>query len=342
MTFQRIVPRSLYVTILLGLVASLATVPVHAASTPPTLTVTSTTKHAVGTDPTVIAPTLTIADDDNEVLDGAQASLTNNFTSDTDRLGISGQGTAMSGTVNGLTWGYNLTTGILTFSGVAPVTTYQAALQQVTFYTIGTPALQPRMVQFTLGSALAHPANGHFYRFIAESGIPWNSARDAAMDSTLFGVRGYLVTITSEAENSFIHDKIGRDTWIGASDAVMEGDWRWMTGPEAGTQFWSGTYATGSPVNNQYNHWRHEQPDDKNNEDYGHIFAYPWSGFWNDLPQPYPSGYHMTTGYIVEYGGMPGDPVLHITGTATVNVVQKFIYLPIVNASGSPAASVMR
>ena len=43
-------------------------------------------------------------------------------------------------------------------------------------------------------------------------------AKTAAEASTLYGLTGYLATITSAAENSFLASKINANAWIGASD----------------------------------------------------------------------------------------------------------------------------
>ena len=53
------------------------------------------------------------------------------------------------------------------------------------------------------------------------------------------GRPGHLATITLAAENSFILAQFAlasSEAWIGASDAAVEGQWRWVVGPEAGTQ----------------------------------------------------------------------------------------------------------
>lgn len=55
----------------------------------------------------------------------------------------------------------------------------------------------------------------------------------------------------------------GGNGWIGASDADSEGIWKWVTGPENGTQFWTGdtnagtnsTSNYGSSYNGQYSNW---------------------------------------------------------------------------------------
>ncbi|MBV9791226.1 MAG: hypothetical protein JOZ51_23730, partial [Chloroflexi bacterium] len=316
--------RIVRVATILTLLTTVVTVPAYAAGTPPVLTVSDTTTYGAGTAPVIVAPTLTITDDDTETLDGVRVNLDTNFVAATDRLGISGQGTATSGMVSGLSWNYTTTTGVLTVSGDASTATYQSVLRQVTFYTTGTPALNARSVRFTLGSSLANPVNGHFYEFISQPGVSWSASRTAAATNSLFGLQGYLVTITSAAEMDFIQSKVAGNGWIAATDEVSEGDWRWAAGPEAGTAFWSGS-EFGTPVNGAYNHWSDGEPNNAGNEDYAHILGHPdfgdAIGFWNDLPNAGGDDILIALGYLVEYGGMPGDPTLQITGTATVQVV---------------------
>jgi hypothetical protein len=312
-------------TIVFSLFSGFIAAPSYAAGAPPRLEVSdSSAYNSQGGSPVIVAPTLTITDDDDETLDGARVSISSNFSATTDRLGISGQGTATSGTISGVPWAYNTTTGVLTFSGNAPTSTYQNILRLVVFYANGTPEQQPRTVEFTLGSSLANPTNGHFYEFVSAPDIPWSVSRDMAATSRLFGLQGYLATVTSQSEANFIQNKLAGNGWIGASDAAVDGEWRWVTGPENGTQFWQGG-ANGSAVNGQYHHWHPGEPSNLYNaEHYAHILGNPafgtYVGFWNDLSTAGGNGIYEALGYVIEYGGMAGDPALKITDTATVNV----------------------
>jgi hypothetical protein len=260
---NRLANAAMLVAMLLGL----PMVSAFAAGTPPSLSVSDSSNYSVGGSATVVAPTLTISDDDNENIDGARVAITTNFSSSTDRLGISGQGTATSGTVSGISWSYGTGTGVLTLSSAASVSTYQAALRQVIFYTTGSPAANARTVQFSLGNSLSNPANNHFYEFITNSGIAWTAANIAANGRSYFGLQGYLVTVTSASEQSFVQGKLVGQGWMGASDAAVEGTWRWVTGPESNLQFWQGL-AAGSPVGGQYNNWATGEPNDAGGEDY--------------------------------------------------------------------------
>ena len=104
----------------------------------------------------------------------------------------------------------------------------------------------------------------------------------------------------------------------------MEGEWRWATGPEAGTLFYQGNGATGgTTASGQYSNWSSGEPNDFKNqfrpdgEDYAHMYGN--SGQWNDLSDN--AGGGATSGYFVEYGGLEScTPVLFATGTVTVNV----------------------
>ncbi len=162
--------------------------------------------------------------------------------------------------------------------------------------------------------SLYFDGTSHFYEYIVADQITWTAAKAAAEARTLNGLQGYLATITSQAENDFITTKLQGYGWIGASDADVEGEWKWVTGPEAGTQFWQGD-ASGAAVNGQYNNWVSVEPNNQNNEDYGHSGN---NGTWND----WPDFIQFIDGYVVEYGGIDGcEPNFTATGTLNINVV---------------------
>lgn len=131
--------------------------------------------------------------------------------------------------------------------------------------------------------------NGHWYEFIGGS-LDWFAARDAAEAMVHMGVSGYLATITTAEEQAFL-DGLDPGTpngaWLGGSDAAVEGDWRWVTGPEAGEAF-------------TYTNWSPGEPNNSGNEDYVHGWFNP---NWNDVPSTY------LTGYVVEFSGTAAVPV---------------------------------
>ena len=271
-----------------------------------------------------------------------------------ERLRIAGQA-GTSGSISGITWNYDVTSGVMTLTGTAAISTYESVLRQVTYQNTGaTPTTAARDIQFTLGTLLYNPDNQHYYDFVTDTNnISWTAARDAAASSKQFGLQGYLATITSQAENDLVANKLRGNGWIGASDAETEGVWKWVTGPEAGTQFWQGNSAdpnatlqpgqSPGELIGDYANWSSKyiggadsyEPnnlkyeDGTVDEDYAHFLYEQGSsettGKWNDYPNSVEGrdGIKAIQGYVVEYGGMPGDTSpLQITGTARVTFDQ--------------------
>lgn len=108
-----------------------------------------------------------------------------------------------------------------------------------------------------------NPANGHYYAFFTgldderyiRPAMPFADALARAASMSHLGIPGHLATITSQAEQDFVYDyflqfvgppRINRPFeqkelfWIAASDAAVEGEWRWVAGPETGQLFWQG------------------------------------------------------------------------------------------------------
>jgi len=258
-------------------------------------------------------------------LTAATVSISSNFATGQDELGISG---STSGTDGSITYSYNATSGVLTLTGSTTEAAYQTTLRKVTYKnTSASPNTSNRTVSFSLNAALPYSGNNHYYEFVSAANPSWTTARDAAAARTYFGLQGYLVTSISAGENAFIAAKLSGQGWLGASDAAAEGVWKWVTGPENGTQFWSGNY-NGTVVT--YANWNTGEPNDVGGEDYGQFIA---NGLWNDLPVSITG----MEGYVVEYGGTAGDPVPHISDVATVNIS----YLPLNPTSVSATYTVL-
>jgi gliding motility-associated-like protein len=83
-----------------------------------------------------------------------------------------------------------------------------------------------------------------------------------------------------------------------------------MTGPETGT-------------NMTFTFWNNGEPNNLGDEDYAHVTApgVGITGSWNDLSNTgATSGDYQPKGYIVEYGGMPGDPIIQISTSSTITI----------------------
>ncbi|MBI5932598.1 MAG: cadherin-like domain-containing protein, partial [Chloroflexi bacterium] len=241
-------------------------------------------------------------------MDGAVVLIGNGFQAG-DTLSATDSG--------GVTSSYNSSSGVLTLTGAADISIYQTVLGSVKFSTTSTNTTS-RTVTYSLGAARPYDSNGHYYEYVSAPAGSWFNAQTGAASRTYFGRTGYLATITDANENAFATNKLGgAAAWIGGSDSPVEGEWRWVTGPEEGTLFCTDTLpgAGGCTDGGQYDNWASVQPDNASGEHYLQFLA-GGTGQWNDLP----GNYTGVAGYVVEYGGLGSDTPMDIDGSVTVNV----------------------
>ncbi|NVK02375.1 MAG: tandem-95 repeat protein, partial [Oceanospirillaceae bacterium] len=274
----------------------------------------------------VISPNLTLTDDAGDTISTVKVQIDDFDSNSSDQLLFANTGS--------ITGSWDSTSGILTLTGAASAADYQAALRTVKVY-VDTSFAGSRTFSYSVGDAIPFSGNGHFYE-VVETLSTWTEAKALAESRTFYGMQGYLATITSAEENAFIATKLGaEDVWIGASDATTEGAWTWVTGPEAGTQFFSQNLADtvgpkGTDVNGEYSNWNDGEPNNSgSNEDAAEYYAN--STKWNDLPSDSANAKNFV---LVEYGGMSGDPTPVISGSVTM-IVNQAPTLSASNASSS-------
>lgn len=263
-----------------------------------------------------IVTDLTIVDPDDTGIDAIYIQISSGYVNGQDVLTLTGNHPTINST-------WNAATGKLTLTGISGQPTYLAlvaAIKDVVFFNSSTNPSGTRTFSITVGQANYLPSNGHYYEYVPAIGITWNNARTAAANRTYYGLQGYLATITAPDEAQLSGEQSAGAGWIGGSDEQTEGIWRWMTGPEIGMIFWNGGINGTTP---NYANWNNGEPNNAGDEDYAHITA-PGVGIlgsWNDLSNTgEASGDYQPKGFIVEYGGMPGDPILQISTSTTITI----------------------
>jgi len=174
---------------------------------------------------------------------------------------------------------------------------YVSLLAAALALAAGTAGASP--VQWTVGSG----GNDHWYELIgAQSTL--GAAINAAAAQTYSGLSGYLATITSAGEQTFLNSQFNQTAWLGGSDGAVEGTWQWVTGPEAGQVM-------------VYTNWSSNEPNDYGGED-GLLGWWGFNGTWNDIRDDYGS-----YAVLVEYSpsAVPVPAALPMLGAGLAGLV---------------------
>lgn len=266
-----------------------------------------------------VAQTINITDPDDTTTTAVYIQISGGYISGEDIL-------TLTGSHPNITASWDAIEGEITLQGPTTYGEFETAILATEFSSSAANPTGVRQFSITVGEANFLPSTQHYYEFVADPGITWTDAEVAASNLTYFGLQGYLVTLTSQEEADFSGSQAQGVGWIGATDDAVEGEWRWVTGPEAGTQFWNGGVG-GTELT--YAFWNNNEPNDYPNgpsvpgqENFAHITDNTVGilGSWNDLPNTGGGGAYAAQGYVVEYGGMLGDPILNLTATTTIEI----------------------
>jgi hypothetical protein len=232
--------------------------------------------------------------------------------------------TVNTGTGITLAYGYAATGSAIAFTGNG--TQVNAALGSIQLTTLasakGSSATIAILAAEGTSSVVYSPDTGHFYEYVASSGLSWSGARTAAQARTYGGQSGYLATVPSAAVNALITSKIpgALNVWLGGQGIANFGgyarSWQWMDGPLAGTEFTRCSTATGSCdfVNSGsfYQNWSGGEPNNWSGIEESIVTNWnAANGLWNDLQG---SG-GAASGYVVEYGNLAYGSTPAFAGT---------------------------
>lgn len=244
-----------------------------------------------------------------------------------------------------------LTTNSTDFSFFGTFIDVQNALSSVGFTRTSSSvgaSISVQLTEYVGATFFYNPNNQHYYEYVnlSQSGAPtetqpgeysWTAAKAHAEQRTLFGMTGYLTTITSEVENNFVKSKTSaQNVWIGAGrKSTTWGEpngliWEWKTGPEAGTPFSQQslplcsqpTACTITSISSAFNSWSSGEPNNYQYTSTPNSFLENYAvtnwqgslGLWNDLPDLHRSSALKVAGFLVEYGGI-GTPVVEAAST---------------------------
>ena len=252
---------------------------------PPSITADGNQAFCIGS-PIKIVEEFTITDLDDTGIESFFVQISSGYQVNFDRLELTGNNPFIESSWNADEGKLTLTSS---FAGSEiPFTNLVNAVKNIVFTTSAPNVSVEKTFSLSIGDANYLPLTDHFYEFVDAPNITWKNAKVAAENRTYFGRQGYLATLTNQEEADFAGKQASGTGWIGGSDEETEGEWKWVTGPEAGTVFWNGAVNGSSP---NFAFWNNNEPnnftaEDVNGEHFAHITDKNADnvieGSWND------------------------------------------------------------
>jgi hypothetical protein len=219
---------------------------------------------------------------------------------------------------------YSLNSGVLpsglTLSSDGKITGTMAEVEANTTFNFtvkatsesGSSANSPTLsISKITNGFIYNASNNHYYKSFQASAITWDQAKTLAEGKSCGVLQGYLATIISNNELTFIDTKVYPtrpvNIFIGATSTASAGTWRWVTGPEGLMDGGQGLlfYSNNQIQNNLIAPWDFARGANPNATNKRHMFIYqfyepkflPWET--GNLNSFFGSG---TDGYLVEFG----------------------------------------
>ena len=171
--------------------------------------------------------------------------------------------------------------------------------------TLVTPTPPATIQTSTGGTARYFAETGHYYEYVAGS-KNFSDAKALAENATANGLKGYLLTVTSANEDTFARTfSTGANyhVWLGASDAALEGCWRWVNGSAtdlSGPFFNKGNVPGCTVSGTWYTRWGANEPSDSfGTEDNA---SNNYADAWNDFTGAGDGSTNGPSGVVIEYG----------------------------------------
>lgn len=146
-------------------------------------------------------------------------------------------------------------------------------------------------IQWTLSDG----GNGHFYEAVSTP-LTWQEAQDYAYGRYWAGMRGHLVTLTSQEEQDWVWENLDslHQFYLGGyqepGSIEPGGGWRWVT-----NEPW------------EFSNWSPNEPNNSNGGEELLEFSGGHDGFWNDIPD-----WGQAQCFIVEYDQYESVPMENV------------------------------